>query len=44
MAYNANGLYPDEAQISNELKSSAVSEKGVLACNEYGFEENPVAF
>ena len=31
MVYNANGLYPHKAQISNELNSSAVSNKRILA-------------
>ena len=34
MAYNANGLYPHKVQISNKFNSSAVSNKGVLACPE----------
>ena len=44
MVYNANGLYPHKAQISNEFNSSAVSNKGILACHGYSFEENPDAF
>ena len=44
MVYNANGLYPHKAQISNEFNSSAVSNKGILACHVYSFEENPEAF
>ena len=44
MAYNANGLYPHKAQISNEFNSSAVSNKRTLACHGYSFEENPEAF
>ena len=44
MVYNANGLYPLEAQISNEFNSSAVSNKGILACHGYRFEEYPEAF
>ena len=44
MVYNANGLYPHKAQISNEFNSSAVSNKGILACHGYSFEEYPVAF
>ena len=39
MVYNANGLYPHKAQISNEFNSSAVSNKGILACHGYSFEE-----
>ena len=30
MVYNANGLYPHKAQISNEHNSSAVSKKRIL--------------
>ena len=37
--YNANGLYPHEAQISNEFNSSAVSNKVILARHGYSFEE-----
>ena len=37
MVYNANGLYPHKAQISNEFNSSAVSNKGIL-------EDYPEAF
>ena len=44
MVYNANGLYPHKAQISNEFNSSAVSNKGILACHGYSFEEYPDAF
>ena len=44
MAYNANGLYPHEAQILNKFNSSAVSNKGLLACHGYSFEEHPEAF
>ena len=44
MVYNANGLYPHKAQISNEFNSSAVSNKGILACQGYSFEEYPEAF
>ena len=42
--YNANGLYPHKAQMSNEFNSSAVSNKGILACHGYSFEEYPDAF
>ena len=42
--YNANGLYPHKAQLSNECNSSAVSNKVILACHGYSFEENPEAF
>ena len=41
MAYNANGLYPQEAQISKEFNSSAVSNTGILACDGYSSEEHP---
>ena len=41
--YNANGLYPHKAQISNELNMSAVSNKGLLACHGNSFEEYPDA-
>ena len=44
VVYNANGLYPHKAQISNEFNSSAVSNKGILACHGYSFEEYPDAF
>ena len=44
MVYNANGLYPHKAQISNEFNSSAVSNKGIIACHGYSFEEYPEAF
>ena len=42
--YNANGLYPHKAQISNEFNSSAVSNKGILVYHGYSFEEYPEAF
>ena len=32
------------AQISNEINSSAVSNKGMLVCHVYSFEEHPEAF
>ena len=44
MDYNANGLFPHKAQISNEINSSAVSNKELLACHGYSFKEYPVAF
>ena len=44
MAYNANGLYPHKAPLSNELNSSLVSNEGILACHGYIFEEYPEAF
>ena len=44
MAYNDNGLYPHRAQISNEINSSSVSNKGILACHGYNLEEYPDAF
>ena len=44
MVHNANGLYRHEAQKSNEFNSSAVSNKGILACYVYSFEEYPEAF
>ena len=44
MVYKANGLYPHEAQISNEFNSSAMSNKRILACHGYSFEEYPEAF
>ena len=43
MVYNANGFYPQYAQITNEFNSSAVSNKGILACPGYCFEEFPDA-
>ena len=44
MVYNANGLHPHKAQISNEFNLSAVSKKGILAFHWYSFEEYPEAF
>ena len=44
MVYNAIGLYPHKAQTSNEFNSSALSNKGILACHGYSFEEYPDAF
>ena len=44
MAYNANKLYPHEAQVLNDFNSSAVSKKGILACHGYSYEEYPDAF
>ena len=44
LVYYANGLYPHKAQISNEFNSSAVSNKGILACHGYSFGEYPEAF
>ena len=44
MIYNANGLYPHQPQISNKINSSAVSNKGILACHGYSFEEFPGVF
>ena len=44
MVYNANGLYPHKAQISNKFNSSTVSNKRILACHGYSFEEYPEAF
>ena len=41
---NVNVLYHHKAQILNELNSSAVSNKGILACHGYSFEEFPDAF
>ena len=43
MVYNANGLYRHKALTSNEFNSSAVSNKGILACQGYSFEEYPDA-
>ena len=39
MVHKANGLYPQKAQISNEFSLSAVSNKGILACHGYSFED-----
>ena len=39
MVYNANGLYPHKAKVSNEFNSSAVSTKRILACHRHCFEE-----
>ena len=44
MVYNANGLYPHKAQISNEINSSAVINQRRLSCHGYTFEEYPAAF
>ena len=44
MVYNANGLYPHKAQVSNEFNSTAVSNKGIIHCNGYSFGEFPDAF
>ena len=44
MVYNANGLNPHKAQISNEFNSSAVSNEGILASHGYSSEEYPEAF
>ena len=44
MVYNANGLYPHKTRISNEFNSSAVSNKGILVCHGFSFEEYPEAF
>ena len=44
MVYNANGLYSHKAQISNEFNSLSVSNKVILACHGYSFEEFPDAF
>ena len=44
MVYNANGLYLHEAQTSHKLNSTAVSNKGKVACHGYSFEEFPEAF
>ena len=41
MVYNAIVLYPHKAQKSNEINSSAVSNKEILACHGYSFEEYP---
>ena len=44
MVYNANGLYSHKAQIPNEFNSSAVSNKGLLACHGYSFAKDPDGF
>ena len=44
MVYNPNRLYPHKAQISNEFNSSAVSNKGILTCHAFSYEEYPEAF
>ena len=44
MIYNTNGFYPHKAQKSNQFNSSAVSNKEMLACHEYSFENFPNAF
>ena len=44
MVYNANGLYPHKTKISNDFNSSALSNKGILACHGYTFEEFSKAF
>ena len=37
IVYNASGLYPHKAQISNKFESSAVGNKGILAFHGYSF-------
>ena len=44
MAYNASGLFPHKAQISNEFNSPAVNNEGILDCHGYSFEEYPDSF
>ena len=44
VVYNANGLYLHKAQISNTFNFSAVSNKGILACQGYKFAEYPDTF
>ena len=44
MVYNANGLYPQKAQILNELNSPAASNEGIMSCHRYSFEKSPEAF
>ena len=44
MVYNANGLYPHKAQISNKVNSSALSNKGKLACLGCIFKKFPDVF
>ena len=44
LAYRANGFYPHIAEISNKIKSSAVSNKGTLACHRYNFKRIWKAF
>ena len=44
MVYTANGIYPLKVKITNDINSLAVSNKGILACHGYSFEEYPEAF
>ena len=44
MVYNASGLYPHKAQMSNDFNSSAVRNEAILACHGYSFEQYPDAF
>ena len=44
MVYNANGLYANKTQISNEFNWSTVSNKGIFTCHGYSFEDYPDAF
>ena len=44
IVYNAKGLYPNKAQRSKEFNSSALSNKRLLACHGYNFEEYPEVF
>ena len=43
MVYETNGLSPHEAQITNELNSSSLTNKGILACHRYTLEQFPEA-
>ena len=43
VVYIARWIYPHKAQISNESKSPAVSNKEILDCHGYNFEEHPEA-
>ena len=44
IVYNVNDLYPHKAQIPKEFNSSAVSNKGILACHGYSLDEYSEAF
>ena len=44
MADNVKGSYHHKAQMSNDLNSSAVSNKRKIACHGYSFEGYPDSF
>ena len=40
--YNSNGLYAHKSHISNNFKSTLTGYKGVLQCEGYDYEEDPM--